>query len=177
MTREEQDKRWNDLSEEKQKSAREMYKQITKPLNPAKSNVQNESDVMSFALETTFGSHNLNPKSLTYDMIAMEMYREERLGINGLHLSVFSEEQANKLSAIHKLITVAKYLNGDWRPDWSDDECKWALGIDPDINKVRVIKVSSHNINTFIIYFHTEELAEQAVQILGEETIRLALFN
>ena len=29
-----------------------------------------------------------------------------------------SRRQAEKLLALNKLMTIAKYLNGDWQPDW-----------------------------------------------------------
>lgn len=84
-----------------------------------------------------------------------------------------SEKQAGKLLAINKLMNVAKYLNGeDWKPDWdNEDELKYF------INKNRAgIYVSRNNCNNFsIVYFKSKEDAQQAIEILGEETIRLAL--
>lgn len=84
-----------------------------------------------------------------------------------------SIKQAEKLLAINKLMNVAKYLNGeDWKPDWdNEDELKYF------INKNRAgIYVSRNNCNIFsIVYFKTKEAAQQAIDILGEETIRLAL--
>lgn len=84
-----------------------------------------------------------------------------------------SHKQAEKLLAINKLMNVAKYLNGeDWKPDWdNEDELKYF------INKNREgIYVSRNNCNNFaIVYFKSKELAQQAIDILGEETIRLAL--
>lgn len=164
LTKQEQDKLWNDLSEEKQKSAREMYKQITRPLNPAKSNAQNEADIMSFALETTFGSHNLKP-ILTFEDIAEEMSWN------------FTDAMENKERAIRQLLIVTKYLNEDWKPDLSDEDAKfYTLGIDNRDNSIKIIEVKPYYMFiTEIVDFKEREFAEQAVQILGEETIRLAL--
>lgn len=83
-----------------------------------------------------------------------------------------SDKQIEKIIAIAKLMNVAKYLNGDWKPDWDNEyELKYL------INKIRAgIYVSRNNCNNFaIIYFKSKELAQQAIDILGEETIRLAL--
>ena len=71
-------------------------------------------------------------------------------------------------------MNVAKYLNGDWQPDWDDENSrKWYIKID---GKKRILCVSgNYYIQISAIYFNTEELAKQAIEILGEETIRLAL--
>ena len=84
-----------------------------------------------------------------------------------------SDKQLEKIIAIAKLMNVAKYLNGeDWKPDWDNEyELKYF------INKNRTgIYVFRSNCNNFsIVYFKTEEAAQQAIDISGEETIRLAL--
>lgn len=84
-----------------------------------------------------------------------------------------SEKQAKKLLAINMLLNVAKYLNDGWEPNWDDeDEKKYIifLGLRKKINVTCTIVVNGH-----IVYFKTEELAEKAIEILGEETIKLAL--
>lgn len=84
-----------------------------------------------------------------------------------------SSRQAQKLLAINKLINVAKYLNGDWQPDWEDEhENKYYIEIGTLINSLRINYTTI--INRSIIYFKSEELAKQAIEILGEETIKLA---
>lgn len=84
-----------------------------------------------------------------------------------------SVKQAKKLLAINMLLNVAKYLNDGWEPNWDDaDEKKYIifLGLRKKINISCTILA-----NGYIVYFKTEELAEQAIEILGEETIKLAL--
>lgn len=82
-----------------------------------------------------------------------------------------SRKQAEKLLAINKLMNVAKYLNGeDWRPDRSKESYFIAI-VNGDI-KVFVSYPTDLN-----IHFKNGELAKQAIDILGEETIRLALCN
>ena len=73
-------------------------------------------------------------------------------------------------------MNVAKYLNGDWQPDWNNKdgyEYKYYLFIDYPSNKIKIEHLVSCCPND--IYFKSEEFAQQAVDILGEETIRLAL--
>lgn len=83
-----------------------------------------------------------------------------------------SIKQAEKLLAINKLMNVAKYLNGDWQPNWNNSkECKYCLIIEG--NDITICCRTETNSN--IVYFETKELAQRAVEILGEETIKLAL--
>lgn len=85
-----------------------------------------------------------------------------------------SKKQAQKLLAINKLMNVAKYLNGDWKPDWNDnDKGKYFVLMDYYNNNMIVDCNTSFMYNT--VYFKSKELAQQAIDILGEETIKLAL--
>lgn len=86
-----------------------------------------------------------------------------------------SERQAQKLLAINKLMNVAKYLNGNWQPNWFNIHYtrKYYIFIDKVNNNISI----SYN-DTYCghhIYFKSEELAKQAIDILGKETIKLAL--
>ena len=84
-----------------------------------------------------------------------------------------SEKQAKKLLAINMLLNVAKYLNEGWQPNWNnEDEKKYViyLGIKEEISVSWTIVANGH-----MVHFKTEELAQKAIDILGEETIKLAL--
>lgn len=86
-----------------------------------------------------------------------------------------SEKQLKKLLAINQLMNVAKYLNKDWTPNWDEAEgfnkyCIWY-----NITCDKLIIDASQNLSPCGIYFKSEELAQQAIEILGEETIKLAL--
>lgn len=85
-----------------------------------------------------------------------------------------SEKQAKKLIAINKLMNVAKYLNSDWKPDWCNvDEEKYFIY---HCKRDSYISVKSATIHiSDIVYFKSEDLARQAIEILGEDTIKLAL--
>lgn len=129
-------------------------------------------------------------KELTYDDIAKELFYgkssyfiREGKDINRIENYIpfdtyiysnnsTSKKQAEKLIAINKLMNVAKYFNGDWRPDWNNDkEYKYYLRI---CNKIINIGYANIYISN-IVYFKSEELAKQAIEILGKETIKLAL--
>lgn len=126
-------------------------------------------------------------KRLTYEDIARELfsksyhYIDSSGKIHNEHTDDYhitepnnctSQKQAEKLLAINKLMNVAKYLNDGWQPDWDKPvECKYYIN-----TYSKQLKVT---FNTWVcsgdIYFKSEELAEKAIEILGEETIRLAL--
>ena len=83
-----------------------------------------------------------------------------------------SRKQLEKLLAINKLMNVAKYLNNGWQPDWNDGNEK----------KVVIMLFNGYITSTDVyytsyapVYFKTKYLAEQAIEILGKDTIRLAL--
>lgn len=89
-----------------------------------------------------------------------------------------SPKQAEKLLAINKLMNVAKYLNGDWQPDWQPDwnngeEDKYYIQIETLTDELHID--STNLFNRSIVYFKSRKLANKAIEILGEETIRLAL--
>lgn len=85
-----------------------------------------------------------------------------------------SKKQAEKLLAINKLMNVAKYLNDGWQPDWNDkEEGKHYISLEHVNNSLSIDCTGLFQENN--IYFKSEELAQQAIEILGEETIKLAL--
>lgn len=128
-------------------------------------------------------------KKLTYENVAKKLFPYETFhyyilsdgDINKIKNSpsnyklpnnALSKKQLEKLIAINKLMNVAKYLNGDWKPDWDKFvECKFYIYYHKEQLKVAL----DTNTCGEHIYFKSGELAEQAIEILGEDTIRLAL--
>lgn len=84
-----------------------------------------------------------------------------------------SEKQLKKLLAINKLMNVAKYLNDGWQPNWEEhnNEFKWYINL---YHEIIGVNYTTHY-NGQIVYFKSKELAEQAISILGQDTIKLAL--
>lgn len=85
-----------------------------------------------------------------------------------------SEQQLRKLLALNKLVNVAKFLNEGWEPDWSNPrEYKWYIAY------FYKTKELAFDCNTEVpescVYFKSKELALKAVEILGEETVKLAI--
>lgn len=125
-------------------------------------------------------------KKFTYENIAKELFdnkdvwrienfditKYNKTGCWNYLTNCVSEKQAKKLLAINQLMNVAKYLNDGWQPDWNNkQELKYYILKDNNL-----ITVSYAKYNCFYItYFKSIELAEQAIEILGKETIKLAL--
>lgn len=85
-----------------------------------------------------------------------------------------TRRQAEKLLAINKLMNVAKYLNGDWQPNWRVyNQYKYYICYVNNYLKIEIEFNTVEQGNS--IYFKSRELAQQAIEILGEETIKLAL--
>lgn len=85
-----------------------------------------------------------------------------------------SEKQAEKVLAFNKLLNVAKYLNGDWKPNWNDNkEDKYRIAFFHNNGKLVVLK--NQTFCEVTVYFKSEELAYKAINILGEDTIKLVL--
>jgi len=82
-----------------------------------------------------------------------------------------AEKIAKKVNVWLKLYHIAKYLNDGWEPDLEDgDECKYYLYLH-NYEGVYKIKIT-HTIytsNGAVIYFKTEEKAEEAIKLMGDD--------
>lgn len=85
-----------------------------------------------------------------------------------------SNKQLRKLLAINKLMNVAKYLNDNWEPDWNNME-KDKFYIRYNQASRTLQEGTASILCSDIVYFKSKKLAQQAIEILGEETIKLAL--
>lgn len=130
------------------------------------------------------------PKIITYQDIAKELFKngahyvsirnggtsgyDKQPNIKDKGVYSISRKQLDKLVAINQLMNVAKYLNKDWQPDWNNkQENKYGFVLIN--NNTEIIDPDCQTVNRCFVYFKTSELAKQAINILGEETIKLAL--
>lgn len=82
------------------------------------------------------------------------------------YISASSFEHDDKIRAINRLLFVAKYLNEGWVPDFKDVfQRKHTFIINND--KLEISEVYDTNIS--IVYFKSRELAQKAIEILGED--------
>lgn len=140
---------------------------------------------------STFDCIKFKPikKVLTYDDVAEELfchnshYYEHEGNIykcsscleyaSKKNMRCTSAKQAEKLIAINKLMNVAKYLNGEWKPDWYDGSLKYYLSVMNEDDSITI--ECAHRKYSEVVHFKTWDLAKQAIEILGEDTIKLAL--
>ena len=158
---------------------------MEKTINEIKINVP---EGMEYYIEND--TIKFRPKIITYQSVAKELFKNGayyagvRNGVNSGYdkspnledkgLYSVSRKQLDKLVAINQLMNVAKYLNNGWRPDWNNNqENKYALVLAN--NNREIINSDYQTVNRCFVYFKTSKLAEQAIEILGEETIKLAL--
>lgn len=83
-----------------------------------------------------------------------------------------TSQQLERLLALNKLMNIAHYLNDGWEPNWKDkSEGKYCIIFNG------FICIIANNVwaNHGGVIFKSMELAEQAIEILGEETVKLAL--
>lgn len=130
-------------------------------------------------------------KKLTYDYVARKLFPDGETHYyidSGAQIGTIvnreftyayknnanSIKQLEKLLAINMLMNVAKYLNDGWQPDWNNDtEHKYSIYYSHRYDQLSIDGVCVVQFQS--IYFKTKELANKAIEILGEETIRLAL--
>lgn len=85
-----------------------------------------------------------------------------------------SQRQLQQIRALNKLMNVAKYLNGDWEPDFTNTNFhKFYISYDSDKKKLTIW--FKQYMNDGSVYFKSDELARQAIEILGEEEVKKAL--
>lgn len=139
---------------------------------------------------STFECIKFKKKGLTYNDVAEKLFegknvcfisadstiRNYMAGCRGIdHANnATSEKQLQRLLAINKLMNVAEYLNDGWKPCWkAASNSKWYIYWNHSLEKFEI--ESHHLYQTGIPHFKTSDLALQAIKILGEEEIKLAL--
>lgn len=75
--------------------------------------------------------------------------------------------QAKRVAAFNKLQNIAKYLNKGWKPDFPDSNnytiCKNCAG--------GYCLLGNNKYQAGAIYFRTEDLANEAIRLMGEESL------
>lgn len=131
--------------------------------------------------ETAPDNKEGNP--ITYDDILKELYidktaywvcGEDNIFDGKQSLSNYKDAvnctthaQAKRYAAFNKLQNIAKYLNDGWCPDFCNYEKKWAIvkeegNFYPKYNQ---------NVNDGSVYFKSEELTNEAIRLMGKESL------
>ena len=111
---------------------------------------------------STFEYIKFKPKELTYQEIAEKFPKNSSVSTNGDHFS--------KLITFRKLLEVADYLNGDWKPDWNNDtQYKYIISYN-GIKETFYIQ-SCWYVTQGLVCFSSKENAEKAIDIIGEKNL------
>ena len=111
---------------------------------------------------STFECIKFKSKDLTYQEISKKFQPyNSSVCTNTDHLS--------KLITFRKLLEVANYLNGDWKPDWTNDtQYKYIISYN---SKIRTFFIQNYWYNPGVICFSSNEKALKAIKIIGEEEL------
>lgn len=121
-------------------------------------------------------------KPVTYDDICNELFLNKKtyyLGnidvcslfsgdnnCNDINNST-SEAQVKRLVAFNKLMNIAKYLNGDWKPDFDGDHENWSICKSGDA----FVALYTKTLDKASVYFKSEKLANEAIIIMGKDSL------
>lgn len=75
--------------------------------------------------------------------------------------------QVKRMIAFNKLMNIAKYLNGDWKPSFDRDDAKWNINKEGDT----YIEMYTRTLNKSGVYFKSQELTKEAIRLMGEESL------
>ena len=121
-------------------------------------------------------------KPITYDDVCKKLFFDKKtywlgnkligsMPIGGTYYkdinNCTSEGQAKRLNAFNKLMNISKYLNGDWKPNFDGNHANW------NIIKDNGTFIAMHTmvLNKACVYFKSERLANEAIRIMGEESL------
>lgn len=104
-------------------------------------------------------------KPVTYDDICKKLFSDMIVYKKSVKCTTL--EQAKRLDAYNKLINIAKFLNGDWKPDFYGDHENWNICKDCDT----FIAMYTKTLDKGSVYFKNEELANEAIRLMGEESL------
>lgn len=121
-------------------------------------------------------------KPITYDDVCKKLFLKKKvywignIDINSAtadincyedHNNCISMAQAKRMVAYNKLMNIAKYLNGDWKPDFDRDNGKWNINKDGDT----FIEMYTRTLDKAGVYFKSQELTKEAIRLMGEESL------
>lgn len=127
--------------------------------------------------------NNEEGNPITYDDILKELYlnktaywacgekaiaqRRQRSREHKDSVNCTSEAQARRMAAFNKLQNIAKYLNKGWKPKFGCGEENWAIVKDEE----GLVPRYNQRTNDGSVYFKSEDLVNEAIRLMGEESL------
>ena len=121
-------------------------------------------------------------KPITYDDILKKLYFDKiTYWVNSTYISsakarelsynainnCTTHAQAKRMIAFNKLMNIAKYLNDGWKPKFGGEYTNWKIVKFEGIYKTQTDSWS----NNECVYFKNEHLANEAIRLMGEESL------
>lgn len=121
-------------------------------------------------------------KPITYDEVIKELYYGKTaywVGSTRISYAITnensyndinncaSEAQCKRMVAFNKLQNIAKYLNKGWKPNFCIGDKKWGIIKEEEGFSPKYIRM----INDANIYFRDKDLANEAIRLMGEESL------
>ena len=113
---------------------------------------------------STFECIKFKPKKVTYDDIQNKiMPYTDTVFTTPMH--------KQKCITFRKLLEVAEYLNGNWKPNWNNQEqCKYIICYNQESKQFGSDFYSYTSITPIV--FSSRENTQKAVEIIGEEELK-----
>lgn len=123
-----------------------------------------------------------NGEPITYDEVLKELYYGKTaywIGSTRISYAITnensyndinncaSEAQCKRMVAFNKLQNIAKYLNKGWKPNFCIGDKKWGIIKEGEGFSPKYIRM----INDANIYFRDKDLANEAIRLMGEESL------
>lgn len=108
----------------------------------------------------------LNKKSFWIDSTDISSAMTGKNSYNDIN-NCTSEVQCRRILAFNKLQNIAKYLNKGWKPKFSYDAKNWAITKDEESFSAQY----NQRINDGNVYFKSEDLANEAIRLMGEDSL------
>lgn len=102
---------------------------------------------------------------ITYDDICKKLFSDMIAYKKSVKCTTL--EQVKRLDAYNKLMNIAKFLNGDWKPDFYGGHGNWNICKDGDT----FVAMYTKTLDKGSVYFKNEELANEAIRLMGEESL------
>ena len=113
---------------------------------------------------STFECIKFKPKEITYADISCMMVPYN-------YTVCTTARHHQKCVIFRKLLEVADYLNGDWKPDWNNlNQTKYFIGYNYVYKKFHIGQC--FRINSTIIPFSSRKNVLKAIEIIGEEELK-----
>lgn len=104
-------------------------------------------------------------KPITYDDICKELFLDMIAYKKSVKCT--THEQVKRLDAYNKLMNIAKFLNGDWKPDFYGYHGNWNICKDGDT----FVAMYTKTLDKGSVYFKNAELANKAIDIMGKDSL------